>query len=136
MNGGFTVRAFVIADLKAMAKAARAAGARLAVQSAYRSYSTQVSTFAYWVRVDGYTAALKGSARAGHSEHQLGTTHRLPELRRIRAVELQGLGHDQGRQVVEGQRLEVRLRDVLPEGQDERHVLRSTSRGTTATSAR
>jgi D-alanyl-D-alanine carboxypeptidase len=57
-----------------MAKAARAAGARLAVQSAYRSYSTQVSTFAYWVRVSGYAAALKSSARAGHSEHQLGTT--------------------------------------------------------------
>ncbi len=74
LNGGFTVRALVITDLKAMAKAARAAGARLAVQSAYRSYSTQVSTFAYWVRVDGYAKAIKGSARAGHSEHQLGTT--------------------------------------------------------------
>ena len=74
LNSGFTVRALVINDLKAMAKAARAAGARLAVQSAYRSYATQVSTFAYWVRVSGYTSALKGSARAGHSEHQLGTT--------------------------------------------------------------
>ena len=50
------------------------AGARLAVQSAFRSYSTQKSTFAYWSRVSGYTAALKSSARAGHSEHQLGTT--------------------------------------------------------------
>jgi D-alanyl-D-alanine carboxypeptidase len=57
-----------------MASAARNAGARLAVQSAYRSYSTQASTFAYWVRVSGYTAALLSSARAGHSEHQLGTT--------------------------------------------------------------
>jgi len=74
LNGGQRVRTFVIADLRAMTRAARAAGARLAVQSAYRSYSTQISTFAYWTRVSGYSAALKSSARAGHSEHQLGTT--------------------------------------------------------------
>ncbi|HEV8402971.1 MAG TPA: D-alanyl-D-alanine carboxypeptidase family protein, partial [Candidatus Limnocylindrales bacterium] len=74
LNSGYLVRSFVIPDLKAMARAARAGGARLAVQSAYRSYGTQKATFAYWVRVSGYAAALKGSARAGHSEHQLGTT--------------------------------------------------------------
>jgi D-alanyl-D-alanine carboxypeptidase len=74
LNGGHQVRSLVIADLRAMASAARRAGARLAVQSAYRSYSTQRSTFAYWTRVSGYTAALLSSARAGHSEHQLGTT--------------------------------------------------------------
>jgi D-alanyl-D-alanine carboxypeptidase len=74
LNGGFTVRSFVIPDLAAMARAARAAGARFAVQSAYRSYATQKSTFSYWVSVDGYATALKTSARAGHSEHQLGTT--------------------------------------------------------------
>ena len=64
----------MIADLKAMAKAARAAGARLSVQSAYRSYATQKETFDYWVRLHGYAYALKESARAGHSEHQLGTS--------------------------------------------------------------
>jgi zinc D-Ala-D-Ala carboxypeptidase len=74
LNGGHSVRRFVIADLKSMASAARRAGARFSVQSAYRSYSTQKSTFAYWVRVDGYAKAIKESARAGHSEHQLGTT--------------------------------------------------------------
>ncbi|CAN5536521.1 hypothetical protein BH20CHL7_BH20CHL7_08750 [soil metagenome] len=74
LNGGFYVRSFVIADLKAMATAARKAGALLAVQSAYRSYQTQRATFAYWVRVNGYKSALLASARAGHSEHQLGTT--------------------------------------------------------------
>ncbi len=74
LNGGNMVRAFVIPDLRAMARAARAAGARLAVESAYRSYGTQKATFAYWTRVSGYAGALKGSARAGHSEHQLGTT--------------------------------------------------------------
>ncbi|MGZ9276896.1 MAG: M15 family metallopeptidase [Candidatus Limnocylindrales bacterium] len=74
LNGGYSVRRHVIADLKAMATAARAAGARLVVQSAYRSYTTQKSTFAYWVRVHGMAVALKESARPGHSEHQLGTT--------------------------------------------------------------
>ena len=74
LNSGFYVRRHVIADLKAMAEAARRAGARLVVQSAFRSYATQKSTFDYWVRVHGYAVALKESARAGHSEHQLGTT--------------------------------------------------------------
>ncbi len=73
LSGGHVVRRHVIADLKAMATAARAAGARFVVQSAYRSHSTQRSTFAYWVRVDGYAKASQESARAGHSEHQLGT---------------------------------------------------------------
>jgi D-alanyl-D-alanine carboxypeptidase len=74
LNGGQSVRGFLIADLRAMARSARNAGARLAVQSAYRSYSTQAATFSYWVRESGYAAAIKSSARAGHSEHQLGTT--------------------------------------------------------------
>lgn len=74
LNGGARVRKIVIADLKAMTRAARASGARFAVQSAYRSYATQKYTFARWVRIQGYERALKESARAGHSEHQLGTT--------------------------------------------------------------
>ena len=74
LNGGYKVRKHVLSDLRAMAAAARKAGARLAVQSAYRSYATQKSTFDYWVRVHGYEVALTESARAGHSEHQLGTT--------------------------------------------------------------
>ena len=74
LNAGQTVRRFVILDLTAMATAARRAGARLAVQSAYRSYATQISTFRYWVSVSGYSTALRTSARAGHSEHQLATT--------------------------------------------------------------
>jgi zinc D-Ala-D-Ala carboxypeptidase len=74
LNSGFSVRRHVIADLKLMAEAARRAGARLSVQSAFRSFATQKSTFEYWVRVHGYAVAVKESARAGHSEHQLGTT--------------------------------------------------------------
>jgi D-alanyl-D-alanine carboxypeptidase len=73
LNSGFSVRRLVIADLSAMAAAARRAGARFVVQSAFRSYATQKATFDYWVRVHGYAVALKESARAGHSEHQLGT---------------------------------------------------------------
>jgi D-alanyl-D-alanine carboxypeptidase len=74
LNGGLYVRRHVIADLKVMAESARRAGARFTVQSAFRSYATQKATFAYWVRVHGYAVALKESARAGHSEHQLGTS--------------------------------------------------------------
>ena len=73
ISGGGKVRAFVVPDLQSMAKAAAAAGAPIAVASSYRSYSTQVSTFNYWVRVSGRKAALLASARPGHSEHQLGT---------------------------------------------------------------
>jgi D-alanyl-D-alanine carboxypeptidase len=73
LNGSLYVRRLVIADLKSMAAAARSAGARLAVQSAFRSYATQKATFRYWVSVHGYAVAIKESARAGHSEHQLGT---------------------------------------------------------------
>ena len=56
-----------------MADAARAAGATLNIQSSYRSYSTQSSTFNSWVASNGMYAALLASARPGHSEHQLGT---------------------------------------------------------------
>ena len=72
-SGRGSVRKIALADLTAMFRAARAAGAPFAVQSAYRSYKTQVSTFNRWVLEDGYAAALLGSARPGHSEHQLGT---------------------------------------------------------------
>lgn len=72
--GSGKVRRLVIDDLEAMRKAAKRAGAAIAVRSAYRSYQDQVATFAYWVRVSGRKAALKASARPGHSEHQLGTT--------------------------------------------------------------
>jgi D-alanyl-D-alanine carboxypeptidase len=74
LSGGGSVRAHVVADLRAMATAARNAGARFAVQSAYRSYAAQKATFDSWVQLHGYAVALKESARAGHSEHQLGTT--------------------------------------------------------------
>jgi D-alanyl-D-alanine carboxypeptidase len=72
ISGNGMVRSFVIPDLQAMAAAAKAASAPIAVQSAYRSYATQVYTFDYWTQTYGHSAALMGSARPGHSEHQLG----------------------------------------------------------------
>jgi len=71
--GGGQIRSVAVKDLRAMFAAADKAAAPLAVVSSYRSYARQTSTFAYWVRVEGYQKARLSSARAGHSEHQLGT---------------------------------------------------------------
>jgi D-alanyl-D-alanine carboxypeptidase len=73
LSGGDAIRRIAIADLKALAKAGRKAGVRLAVESAYRSEPQQRRTFAGWVRTSGEAEARRFSARAGHSEHQLGT---------------------------------------------------------------
>lgn len=73
LEGNHRVRALVLPALQGLAEAAAAAGHPIAVQSAYRSYDYQVSTFQYWVDLEGYEAALASSARPGHSEHQLGT---------------------------------------------------------------
>jgi zinc D-Ala-D-Ala carboxypeptidase len=67
------IRALAYEDLARLRAAALAAGHRLVVVSAYRSYAQQAQTFDYWTRVGGYDQALRTSARAGHSEHQLGT---------------------------------------------------------------
>ncbi|MGL4743659.1 MAG: M15 family metallopeptidase [Dermatophilaceae bacterium] len=74
LNSGRSVRAAVIPDLTAMAAAARAAGAPLAVQSGYRSHTAQVGLFRQGTARRGENRAQLGSARPGHSEHQLGTT--------------------------------------------------------------
>jgi zinc D-Ala-D-Ala carboxypeptidase len=74
LSSRFRVRAVIVDDLRALAAAARRAGAPLAIQSAYRSYSMQVSAFSYWSGRLGRSTALLVSARPGHSEHQLGTT--------------------------------------------------------------
>jgi D-alanyl-D-alanine carboxypeptidase len=74
LNGGYRVRGFIVEDLRELAEAARRAGAPIQVASGYRSYEQQRATFQHWVDVGGYEQALRTSARAGHSEHQLGTT--------------------------------------------------------------
>lgn len=70
---GQRLRRAAAADLHALFVAAEAAGVRLEVASAYRSYEYQRRTFGRWVEEDGYEHAVRTSARAGHSEHQLGT---------------------------------------------------------------
>lgn len=67
------LRAVVVPDLRALLAAAEADGVAFELQSAFRDHAYQARTFAYWTRVDGYEEALATSARAGHSEHQLGT---------------------------------------------------------------
>jgi len=49
-------------------------GLKMASQSAYRSYSAQVSTYNGWVASKGQEAADLTSARPGFSEHQTGLT--------------------------------------------------------------
>ena len=80
LNGGYLLRTHVAADLRAMADAARGAGRPIQVASAFRSYAVQQQTFDHWVSVNGYDRALRTSARAGHSEHQLGTTFDFTSL--------------------------------------------------------
>lgn len=74
-NTNFLIRNILISDLQEMANAATANGIDLSIRSAYRSYATQQSTYNYWLSVNGGNIAAtdKISARAGHSQHQLGT---------------------------------------------------------------
>jgi D-alanyl-D-alanine carboxypeptidase len=61
------------AAVRQLFEAARNEGLHLVVRSAYRSYEQQVRTFEANVRAFGLEYANRTSARAGHSEHQLGT---------------------------------------------------------------
>jgi D-alanyl-D-alanine carboxypeptidase len=73
--GPKTLRSEVVRHLKSLiTDAENACGCQIAVLSAYRSYQTQVLTYGYWVAKVGQKNADLGSARPGHSEHQLGTT--------------------------------------------------------------
>ncbi len=67
------LRAAAANALTAMVKAASDAGAgEIGYLSAFRSYSTQQSTYAGRVAVGGVAEADRESARAGYSEHQSG----------------------------------------------------------------
>lgn len=71
----FMLRSIVIDDLKRLVTDALADGIDLSIRSGYRSYYTQISTYNYWLDYNGgnVASADKISARAGHSQHQLGT---------------------------------------------------------------
>lgn len=64
--GAFRVDPSVVEPLGELIAAARAAGYRLRVESAYRSYDEQAEIFRT-------TKQVGRAARPGHSEHQLGT---------------------------------------------------------------
>ncbi len=71
---GLSLRALIIPDFLAMVEAARLDGVILDVSSTYRSYSYQEWLFDYWVGELGLEEAERVSAKAGSSQHQLGTT--------------------------------------------------------------
>lgn len=71
---GATISAKAIPQFTAMYTAAQAAGLPFIVSSSYRSYDQQVTTYNYWVSVNGQAGADTVSARAGYSEHQTGLT--------------------------------------------------------------
>ena len=74
-GSSYLLRSIIISDLKRLVDDISAQGIDISMVSGYRSYSTQVSTYQYWVSYNGgvVSAADKISARAGHSQHQLGT---------------------------------------------------------------
>lgn len=71
-NGTAIIRDDVKADFTALCDAAAAAGVPLGISSSYRSYTTQISTYNYWVGISGKAGADTYSARPGYSEHQTG----------------------------------------------------------------
>ena len=75
-GGNYYLRSIIINDLKALVNDAKGDGIDLSIVSAYRSYSTQQNTYNYWVSYNSGCVACADriSARAGHSQHQLGTT--------------------------------------------------------------
>ena len=72
-SGTRLVSAVMVDDLAAMVGAWEAAGLRISIDSAYRSYASQAATFEMWVARVGSVEALDRTALPGHSEHQLGT---------------------------------------------------------------
>lgn len=72
-GGAGVLRTDAAAALDAMSTAAADAGAgEIGILSGYRSYGTQVSTYAGHVANSGQAEADLSSARPGHSEHQSG----------------------------------------------------------------
>lgn len=74
-SGHHLGRLVMLDDLTLLASAAKLDGVDLAIRSAYRSYNTQVSTYDSWLNKYGNNVDLVDtfSAKAGHSQHQLGT---------------------------------------------------------------
>lgn len=71
-KGTQQLRAEVATAVTEMFAAAKAEGVNLRIDSAYRSYSRQVSVYNSEVNAYGQATADTQSARPGHSEHQTG----------------------------------------------------------------
>lgn len=71
---GMRLRALVVPALASLVAAARRDGVELVISSAFRSWQFQRQLFSFYARRDGLRRAEHFSARAGHSQHQLGTT--------------------------------------------------------------
>ena len=72
---GATLRADAASAFTRMVAAARAAGAgEIGIESGFRSYSTQVTSYGAQVAARGVAGADLVSARPGYSEHQSGLT--------------------------------------------------------------
>ena len=71
----YYLRSIVIPDLTKMVNDAKLEGVDLSIVSGYRSYQTQIDTYNYWLKMNNGNTNLVDtfSARAGHSQHQLGT---------------------------------------------------------------
>ncbi len=67
-----SIDASIYDTFKAMWQAAKDDGATLIVISGYRSYEEQEKLFENYLKTDGRAEAERYSAKAGHSEHQLG----------------------------------------------------------------
>ncbi len=83
LAGGGSLTSETVDALKQLFTLASSKGLKPKVNSSYRSYSQQLSTYNYWVqgelnrgksRAEAELAANRYSAKPGHSEHQLGTT--------------------------------------------------------------
>jgi D-alanyl-D-alanine carboxypeptidase len=70
---GNQVRLSIIEPLRQMIEAMHAAGLKPSILSGYRSYGEQYLAWKWWNSQYPERVAIM-SARAGHSEHQLGTT--------------------------------------------------------------
>lgn len=71
-SNGATLSAKAIGSFNQLYAAAAAAGEPFYVTSSYRSYTSQVQTYDYWVSTSGRAGADTYSARPGYSEHQTG----------------------------------------------------------------
>ena len=65
ITGPGLIRQVTIDDLAAMTQAAAEAGSPIAVNSPYRSYQEQVSSFNGWVAVDGMTTRSRTRSGPG-----------------------------------------------------------------------